>query len=206
MVEPVSKHLRIARTRADKSKHKFNIHQGESRQLKFSSNSFDLVILHGPLYHLQDIECRNATIEEAKRVVKQHGIILGFAINNTASTLVGLLNGLIHKKPFFEMCKEELITGKHNPPEEYPWLLAEAFYHTPEQLKEEFTHHGLASLGVFPVEGIAWLDTSFFASLSDPQKKNTLCSLIEMTERLDHLLPFSPHMMIAAQKTMNYVK
>lgn len=34
------------------------------------------------------------------------------------------------------MCKEELTTGIHNPPDDFPWLLAEAYYHKPEQQKE----------------------------------------------------------------------
>src|SRR5690606_33904419 len=134
LVEPVSKHIKIARERARKLKNKFSIHIGESRKLEFSDNYADLIILHGPLYHLQEKEDRHLTIFEAKRVLKNNGIILGFAINYTASTLVGLLNGLIHKGSFFEMCKEELTTGKHNPPNDFPWLLAEAFYHKPEQL------------------------------------------------------------------------
>ena len=111
LVEPVSKHLKIAQNRANKLKNKFSVRLGESRKLEFPNNYANLIILHGPLYHLQNEEDRNLTIQEAKRVVKNNGIILAFAINYTASTLVGLLNGLIHKKPFFEMCKEELTIG-----------------------------------------------------------------------------------------------
>jgi len=122
LVEPVSKHIKIARNRANKLKNKFSVHIGESRKLEFSNNYADLIILHGPLYHLQKKEDRDLTIFEAKRVLKNNGIILGFAINYTASTLAGLLNGLIHKKSFFEMCKQELTVGKHNPPDDFPWL------------------------------------------------------------------------------------
>lgn len=101
LVEPVFKHIKIAQTRANKLKNKFSVHLGESRKLEFPNNYADLIILHGPLYHLQKKEDRDLTISEAKRVLKNDGIILGFAINYTASTLVGLLNGLIHKKNFF---------------------------------------------------------------------------------------------------------
>lgn len=37
------------------------------------------------------------------------------------------------------MCIEELTTGKHNPPDDFPWLLAKAFYCKTEQLRDEFT-------------------------------------------------------------------
>ncbi|TYR35829.1 class I SAM-dependent methyltransferase [Sphingobacterium phlebotomi] len=206
LVEPISKHIKIAQGRANKLKHKFSVHLGESRKLPFPNNYADLVILHGPLYHLQNREDRDLTICEAKRVLKSGGIILGFAINYTASTLVGLLSGLIHKRSFFEMCKEELTTGKHNPPDDFPWLLAEAFYHRPEQLKDEFIHQGLTHLDTYAVEGMIWLDKDFFANISDHKKRNTLLALIQLTENDDSLLSFSPHLMIAVQKIYDYGK
>ncbi|MCH7408918.1 class I SAM-dependent methyltransferase [Belliella sp. DSM 111904] len=200
LVEPVVKHITLAQKRAHKLKNKFFVHMGESRKLEFPNNFADLIILHGPLYHLQKVEDRDLTISEAKRVLKNGGIILGFAINYTASTLVGLLNGLIHKKPFFEMCKEELTTGVHNPPDEFPWLLAEAYYHKPDQLKEEFLNQELTYLNTYAVEGMAWLDKDYFTNMMDDKKQRPLLELIQITENDSYLLPFSPHMMIAVKK------
>ena len=174
LVEPVAKHLQIAQNKAEKLKNKFFVHLGESRKLDFPSNFADLIILHGPLYHLQKKEDRELSIREAKRVLKNNGIVLGFAINYTASTLVGLLNGLIHKKTFFEMCKEELLTGIHNPPDDFPWLLVEAYYHKPEQLKEEFINQDLTYLNTYAVEGMAWLDKNYFANMMNDKNKETL--------------------------------
>lgn len=206
LVEPVSKHIKLAQNRTNKLKNKFSVHLGESRKLEFSNNFADLIILHGPLYHLQKKEDRDLTICEAKRVLKNNGIILGFAINYTASTLVGLLNGLIHKRPFFEMCKEELTTGIHNPPDDFPWLLAEAYYHKPEQLKEEFLNQELTHLNTYAVEGMAWLDKDYFANMLNDKKQKALLELIQVTENDSYLLPFSPHMMIAVKKQLSYGK
>lgn len=200
LVEPVAKHIQIAQNRANRLKNRFSVHLGEARKLEFPDSYADLIILHGPLYHLQKKEDRDLAICEAKRVLKNDGIILGFAINYTASTLVGLLNGLIYKKTFFEMCKEELIRGMHNPPDEFPWLLAEAFYHKPEQLKDEFINQGLTYLNTYAVEGMAWLDKEYFANMLNDKKRGTLMELIQVTENDNYLLPFSPHMMIAVQK------
>lgn len=206
LVEPVSKHIRIAENRNQKLKNKFSIHVGESRKLEFPDNYADLIILHGPLYHLQKKEDRDTTIKEAKRVLKNNGIILGFAINYTASTLVGLLNGLIHKKTFFEMCENELTTGIHNPPSDFPWLLAEGYYHKPEQLKEEFVNQELTYLNTYAVEGMAWLNKDYFANMLNDKKKKTLSKLTKITENDSYLLPFSPHMMIAVKKQNRYGK
>lgn len=200
LIEPVLKHIKIAKDRSQKLKNKFSVHIGESRKLNFPDNFADLIILHGPLYHLQDQTDRKLTICEAKRVIKNNGIILGFAINYTASTLVGLLNGLIHKETFFDMCKEELTTGIHNPPDNFPWLLAEAYYHRPEQLKDEFINQGLTYLNIYAIEGMAWLDKAYFSNMLNHKRKKTLLELIKITENDSYLLPFSPHMMIAVKK------
>ncbi len=204
LVEPVPKHIKLAKNRSSKLKNKFSVQLGESRKLKFQNNFADLIILHGPLYHLQKKEDRDLAISEAKRVLKNDGIILGFAINYTASTLVGLLNGLIHKNSFFKMCKEELKTGIHNPPDDFPWLLAEAYYHNPEQLKDEFINQELTHINTYAVEGMAWLDKGYFTSMLNDKKKKTLLELIKVTENDSYLLPFSPHMMIAVQKKLTY--
>lgn len=206
LVEPVPKHIQLAKKRANKLKNKFSIHSGVSQNLEFSNNFADLIILHGPLYHLQNKKDRDVTIKEAKRVLKKGGIILGFAINYTASTLVGLLNGLVHKKTFFEMCKNELTTGIHNPPDDFPWLLAEAYYHKPEELKEEFVNQELKYINTYAVEGMAWLDKDYFTNMLHDSKKNTLKELTKITENDSYLLPFSPHMMIAVKKETTYGK
>jgi len=206
LVEPVPKHIKLAQNRANKLRNRFSVQLGESRKLEFKNNFADLIILHGPLYHLQKKEDRDLTISEAKRVLKNDGIILAFAINYTASTLVGLLNGLIHKNSFFKMCKEELTSGIHNPPDDFPWLLAEAYYHKPEQLKDEFVNQELTYINTYAVEGMAWLDKEYFANMMNNEKKKTLLELIKITENDSYLLPFSPHMMIAVKKQTTYGK
>lgn len=104
------------------------------------------------------------------------------------------------------MCKEELTRGIHNPPHDFPWLLAEAFYHNPEQLKDEFINQDLTYLNTYAVEGMAWLDKEYFANMLNDKKRRTLMELIQVTENDSYLLPFSPHMMIAVQKKYNYGK
>lgn len=200
LIEPVDKHLRIAENRSRKLKNKFKVVKGESKDLDFPNNFADVIILHGPLYHLQNTEDRIFAINEAKRGLKKDGVILGFGINSTASTVVGLLNGLIYKPTFFEMCKSELESGVHNPPEDFPWLLAEAFYHKPSILKNEFLKCDLKIDKMFAVEGLIWLDKDYYSNMLNPKRRKVLEDLLLATENDESLLPFSPHMMIAAKK------
>lgn len=200
LIDPVPKHIEIAKRRSRKLKNKFTVHLGEARMLDLPNDYADIVILHGPLYHLQKQEDREKAILEARRVLKRGGTVLAFAINYSASTIVGLMSGLIHKKSFFDMCSEELRTGIHNPPTDLPWLLAEAYYHKPSVLKSEFEKQKFLSIKLYAVEGIAWLDNDLFTSLVHQKRKKTLLDLIAITENDASLLALNPHMMLVAQK------
>ena len=76
-------------------------YQGNALNLsKFKDNSFDMVLLFGPLYHLISMEDKLKALMEAKRIVKEDGFILisyymneyaiikhGFMENNIASAI-----------------------------------------------------------------------------------------------------------------------
>lgn len=201
LVDPVHKHIQQAQKRAAKLKKPFKATLGEARQLNFPDNLADAVILHGPLYHLQEKADRLKALHEAYRVLKPNGVLLGFAINHTVSTLTGLLNGMIHDPQFYAMCQSELQTGIHNPPATWPGILPEAFFHKPNDLLHEVKEAGFTSLQLFAVEGMIWLDSKYFESRSDAKKKEAMMNLLKTNEQNRELLAFSPHMMICGCKS-----
>lgn len=200
LFDPVAKHIVQAGKRAALLKKRFKAILGEAQHLDFPDHTADVVILHGPLYHLQCKEERLRAIREAKRTLRQGGYLLGFAINHSASTIACLLNGLIHDKAFFNMCREELSTGHHHPPAGWPGILPKAYVHRPDELREEFEEAGLEYVSLHAVEGCVWLDRDYFRSRAVPGKSKTLDALLKLTEQDLSLLAFSPHMMIAARK------
>jgi len=198
LVDPVEKHIKQARHRSKISKQTFKCLLGEARMLPFSPCTFDLVILHGPLYHLQLEEDRCKALLEARRVLKPGGVILGFAITHAASTLAALHAGLLHRPSIFEMCKTELVNGEHHASADMPGTMPESYFHRPGSLREEFCAAGLGVYEVLAVEGMAWMDNHFFESWANPDKKQRLLQLIRLTESDPELLCFSPHIMITA--------
>jgi SAM-dependent methyltransferase len=200
LVDPVEKHIKQANKRSVKSKKPFKNFLGEAQKLDLPDNFADVVILHGPLYHLQLKEDRIRSITEAKRVLKPNGFVLGFAINHSASSIAGLLNGFIHDPELFEMCKEELTSGLHNAPKNLPGILPSAYYHRPSQLRTEFEEAGLSYIDTYAVEGMVWLDKNYFETRSNPKKKEAIMELLKITENDQSLLSLSPHMMIAGRK------
>ena len=200
LVDPVNRHILQAQKRSAKLKKTFKAVLGEARSLDFADGYADVVILHGPLYHLQLRNDRLKALKEAHRVLKPGGIVLGFAINHTVSTLTGLLNGMIHDPQFYAMCQSELQSGIHNPPASWPGILPEAFFHKPAELMDEITEAGFTKPALFAVEGMVWLDSKYFETRSTPEKKEAMMALLRSTEQNPELLVFSPHMMIAATK------
>lgn len=197
LVDPVKKHITQAKRRSGKNF--FTCVQGEAFHLPLNDGSQDLIIMHGPLYHLQEEEQRIAALREAGRKLKKDGILLGFAITHSASAVAALHSGLIYHSEILAMCTEELSSGIHEPPSEFPFMLPKGFYHRPSELTAEFKTAGFEPVELLPVEGMAWLDGSFFENWADPLKRSQLLRLIQMTEKDCELLCFSPHIMIAAQ-------
>jgi ubiquinone/menaquinone biosynthesis C-methylase UbiE len=202
LVDPVEKHIRQANKRSAKAKKPFKSLLGEAQKLELPDDSAEMVILHGPLYHLQSKGDRIRTISEAKRVLKPNGVVLGFAINHTASTIAALLNGFIHAPEIFNMCMEELKSGIHTPPKNMPGVLPSAYFHRPDELKTEFEEAGLTYLDTYAVEGVIWMDKNYFETRSEPGKKERIMELMKITENDPSLLSLSPHMMIAGRKIM----
>ncbi|TDQ08188.1 class I SAM-dependent methyltransferase [Pedobacter metabolipauper] len=199
LIDPVRKHIEQAENRSRRSKSAFRCILAEARNLPIDDQSVDVVILHGPLYHLQEKSERIAVLKEARRVLKIGGVVLGFAITYSAFTLAALQNGLIHHDDVFSMCKEELSSGSHNPPEEFPGILTQAYFHRPDTLVNEFESVGFKTISLLAVEGIAWMDHKYFESWSASEKKQRLMELLRITEADSGLLALSPHIMLAAE-------
>lgn len=200
LIDPVEKHIKQANKRSKQAKKPFKAILGEAQKLDFPDNFADVAILHGPLYHLQKKEERVKALTEAKRILKAGGVILGFAINHSASTIAALLNGFIHAPEIFEMCKRELTTGIHTPPKNMPGVLPSAYFHRPDELNSELEEAGLTYLNTYAVEGMIWMDKNYFESRSDVNKKARMMELMQIIEKDKALLSLSPHMMIAGRK------
>ncbi len=87
LIDIVPLHLEQAKTR-EGSTLLASIGQGEARELDFESESMDVVLLLGPLYHLPDRSDRIQSLKEARRVLKKGGFVFCGAISRFASLLV----------------------------------------------------------------------------------------------------------------------
>ena len=73
--------------------------QGNALNLKrFEDDSFDVTILFGPMYHLHGFDDKIAALKEAKRVVKDDGLIfISYIMNDYAIIAHGFMEKAIIK-------------------------------------------------------------------------------------------------------------
>ncbi len=86
-VELVKHNLRVI----EKKRPDLKAYQGNALNLKFEDNSFDIVILFGPMYHLMTMEDKINALKEAKRVCKKNGyIFISYCMNEYAVITHGI--------------------------------------------------------------------------------------------------------------------
>lgn len=71
--------------------------QGNALDIKLPDNSFDIVLLFGPMYHLISFEDKLKTIMEAKRVLKPNGyLFISYCMNEYAVITHGFIENNIN--------------------------------------------------------------------------------------------------------------
>ena len=73
-------------------------YQGNAINLKFKDNSFDIILLFGPMYHLISFEDKLKALNEAKRVLKPNGkIFISYCMNEYAVITHGFIDNNINE-------------------------------------------------------------------------------------------------------------
>jgi SAM-dependent methyltransferase len=136
---------------------RFSAAEGDARRLEEPDESFDAVLLLGPLYHLVEREDRGVALAQARRVLRTGGLLAAAVISRFASLLDGLLGGHLRDEEGWAMVQRDLAEGQHRSPPGRPALFTTAYFHRPEELRAEVEAAGLSLEALFGVEGPGWL-------------------------------------------------
>jgi SAM-dependent methyltransferase len=195
LVDPVPRHVEQARAnRAIAS-----AQAGDARRLDWSDDSFDYVLMLGPLYHLTERSGRLTALREARRVLRKGGVLFAAAISRFASLLDSLVRGFIDDPRFVPVLERDLKDGQHRNPTGDPNYFTTAFFHRPQELKEEVNEAGFSVIELAGVEGPAWLARDFKGRWADPVRRDQLLALCRAVEREPALLGLSPHLLTVAK-------
>ena len=173
---------------------------GEAEKLNRKNNSVDVVILLGPLYHLTERRDRLAVLREARRVLREGGILFAAIISRFASAIDGLFRDLMDDPEFVRILQRDLKDGQHRNPGNHPFYFTTAYFHLPEEIKEEIAEVGLRHEKTLPVESIGCMLQNFEEHWENPERQNRLLNLIRSLEDEPSLLGTSAHILAIARK------
>jgi ubiquinone/menaquinone biosynthesis C-methylase UbiE len=177
-----------------------SIKLGDARDLPYEDEMFDMVLLFGPLYHLQKKEDRLKCISEAKRVLKTNGFLLAATISRYSPLYEAFWQGYIDDPDFEKILKEDLATGSHTNPTNHPMYFTDAYFHSLKEIDEEFTAAGFSNKGSLAIEGFGWLVPDFAKTWSNEIRKNKMLDYLRHTENDPVMIGMSAHVMTVAKK------
>jgi ubiquinone/menaquinone biosynthesis C-methylase UbiE len=174
---------------------------GDARHLPYSDSSADAVLLLGPLYHLVEREDRLQALREAKRVLKQGGLLFAAVINRFASTLDGLFNEYYGDPELIAVNDRTLQDGLHLRPEGKEFFTT-SFFHHPHELRQEVLEAGFELETLIGIEGVGWLLQNFDAMWDDAIKREWTLHVVRRLESEETLIGASSHLMAIGRKTV----
>jgi ubiquinone/menaquinone biosynthesis C-methylase UbiE len=173
------------------------MHVGDARALEFPDACADVVLMHGPLYHLTAHDDRLQALAEARRVLRPGGVFLAFAITRYAGIIYGLTQGHIFDLEYLAMTEREIKTGLRRDPPDWLHTFPRAYFHHPEELKVEVTEAGFVHEATLGVIGPAWLVPDLDESWQDEEKRQRILAVAQM---LEHESVLGPRLMAVARK------
>lgn len=171
---------------------------GDARSLAVADDAFDVVLVFGPLYHLVERADRISALREAARVVRSGGIVAVAAISRFASLLDGLAREFLFDPEFVNVVIQDLASGQHRNPEDRPHWWTTAFFHHPDELREEVEEAGLNRLELVGLEGLAVYLPHLAPRWENPADRDTILWAARAVESEPSLQGLSPHMLLVA--------
>ena len=173
---------------------------GDARQLDFPDASADAVLLFGPLYHLTEKADRIQALREAYRVLKPGGLLFTAVISLFAPLMDGLSKGFLTDPYFVEILRQDLIDGQHRNPKNLPGYFSTAYFHHPDEIREELTTSNFDVEAVLAIEGPAEFMPNFDAFWEVPSQRELLLGFIRQVEADTTLMGSSGHIMGVGRK------
>ncbi|NNU78135.1 hypothetical protein [Clostridium estertheticum] len=98
------------------------------------------------------------------------------------------------------MIKNELSSGIHIRPKEYPYFIAQAYFHTALGLQKEIEEVGFETIQKYAIEGVIWFTPCLNERWKYKKSRERLLNIVRLTENEDEIIGMSPHFMIVSRK------
>ena len=201
LIDAVPRLVDVARARNERAATKLvSCSVGDARALDAPDNSADIVLLLGPLYHLVEREDRLIALSEAKRVLRDGGLLFAAAISRWASALDGLSRDLLRDPEFHDIMERDLRDGQHRNPGGRLDYFTTTYFHRPEELRDEVARAGFEVEGLYGIEGPAWMLPDFDDRWSDDGRREIILQVARKLESEEAILGCSAHLLVVGRK------
>jgi hypothetical protein len=117
------------------------------------------------------------------------------AISRFASALDGLRAGYLDDPAVAAVVRRDRADGQDRNPSGHP-----AYFHHPDELRQEVAEAGLTGVQVLAVEGPAWVLQDSDAHRDDPGRRERLLDVVRRIEAEPSRLGASAHLLAVARR------
>ena len=185
----------VEKALADLGPHGVTAEVGDARELNASSQSYDSVLLLGPMYHLTSRSDRVKCLQEALRVVRTDGVVAVAAISRFASLCDGLARGFFFDPKFRKIVERDLAEGQHRNPENVPHWFTTAYFHEPQELQSEIEDAGMQVRTLVGVEGPAGCMKHLVERWDTPEDREAILYAARAVESEPSIIGMSGHLL-----------
>lgn len=205
LVDLTPKHVLQATDQNRASAYKLeSISESNATNLSFDDSSFDLVLLMGPLYHIQDKSLRVKAIRESIRVLKPGGHLVFACISRFASYVDGFRFDLVNDIEFRRILDRDLRTGDHTNTTDNPTYFTDAHLHLPEEIEEEVRLAGSHYCTLYAVEGVGSVVPGIDDRMKEVRFREYLLEKLQETEQERSIIGMSSHFMGVVSKSATF--
>ena len=196
-VELVTELVKVLKSKAEEDSIHLSIHEGNAKAVPFIPNSSqDLVLILGPLYHIQNIEDRLAVISEANRILKKGGVVAIAYISRyfVAGILAKLAPELVNPSVLSQLNETGLVTDN-----KADTFLRTGYFATPHEVERLATKFGLTIKEHLATDGFGRYIGAEINAFDEDKYQNWLQYHLS-TCREPSLLGSSNHGLVIAKK------
>jgi len=172
---------------------------GDARALDLDDGSVDVVLLLGPMYHLQLAADRRQALVEARRITRPGGVLFIAAISRWAARLHGVLTEQLYvdRPEILGFLAQIERTGVVAPRHHASFT---GYAHRPDELADEVRATDLELVELVGIEGPAALLGDLADRLADPEHAAIVLASAQELEHVPELLGCGPHMLAVARR------